>query len=213
MQGAKTYAVVVLVDGADAADGADVVFGKHGCVRGKRYAMFADAREKDDLGPGDEMLAIKGQEKLFDAVSREMMKAFVAEVARAGVGTRADTGDLQELLVDVGVEVHHSSWQQKGRDDKYANETAMQDEVRNRVAKMVRKKADSYNLAAELVDCLVRAAPAVRAGEKGAPVFAVEACADGGGQCWAVTSYFPEAMRHTIFQGVPVCMRSKGGLV
>jgi hypothetical protein len=84
MQGAKTYAVCVLA-GAEA----DVVFGKKDCRRGTRYAMFADKREKDDLGPGDELLAIQGQEKLFDAESREMMKAFVAEVARAGVGTRA----------------------------------------------------------------------------------------------------------------------------
>jgi hypothetical protein len=39
-------------------------------------------------------------------------------------------------------------------------------------------------------------------------VFAVEACAE----VWAVTSYFPAPVRYTAFAGVPVRVRSAGGL-
>ena len=217
MQGARTYAVVARVHGAETRDAetqeiAGCVW--KNCARGKRHAFFASMVEEDTLGEGDALLEVNGKSaaEVYTALSKDLLQRFVLEVARAGLtGEKfGDAAHVKYALERISKLVLGESWTYEESD---VSETAMQTEVRMVLTRQLYNNLGlPLSMSTELVDCLVRAAPVVRAVEGGAPVFAVEACAEGAGQCWAVTSYFPEPMRHTAFAGVPVSVRSAGGL-
>jgi len=90
-------------------------------------------------------------------------------------------------------------------DQKDESEGNMQDYLRRHITTLC--YFEKANMSAQLAQCVFAALPVVRA--EGDPVFAVEAAGRDG---WAVTSYFPEPLRHTAFAGSPVRVVAESGL-
>jgi hypothetical protein len=160
--------------------------------------LFANERDEEELGPGDEKLGNGSDASgLYDVVKADVWRRLTLETTKANVWARVDARWRMSLERIV------NGWIYQGIDE---SELAMQDEVREYLIKAIFALEVDRNVRNELVECLVKAVPT---GRGGAPVFTVEAA---GPDCWAVTSYWPAPMRHTAFAGVPVEVQSEGGL-
>ena len=171
-----------------------------GCAPGTRHVLFANERNEEELGPGDEKLGNGSDASgLYDVVKADVWRRLTLETTKANVWARLENGAEWRASLEKTV----GAWTYEESDE---SELAMQDEVREYLIKAIFALEVDRNVRNELVECLVKAVPT---GRGGAPVFTVEAA---GPDCWAVTSYWPAPMRHTAFAGVPVEVQSEGGL-
>lgn len=174
--------------------------------RGTRHVFFASDRSRDEdaVREGEEILSLEvrrgANADLFEVVKHDAWQRF--KRAAAGVGADArDKAKVSKYIDELGRLMPDREYD---REDE--SEGAMQDYVRRYITTRCSFE-EKENTSAQLVQCVFAALPVVRAG--GDPVFAVEAAGRDG---WAVTSYFPEPLRHTAFANMPVRVVAESGL-